>query len=45
MENLKAIHEVRAEYSGGKYPAGTLVEMCRLTTQECMIEKEAIAII
>jgi 2-iminobutanoate/2-iminopropanoate deaminase len=44
MENLKAIHEVRAQYFKEKYPASTLVEVSRLTTQECMIEIEAIAI-
>ena len=45
MKDLKAIHEVRAEYFKEKYPASTLVEVSRLTTQECMIEIEAIAII
>ncbi|NIS62391.1 MAG: deaminase [Proteobacteria bacterium] len=44
MKNLKAIHEVRAEYFTEKYPASTLVEVSSLTTQECMIEIEAIAI-
>jgi reactive intermediate/imine deaminase len=44
MEHLKAIHEVRAQYFKEKYPASTLVEVSRLTTQECMIEIEAIAI-
>jgi 2-iminobutanoate/2-iminopropanoate deaminase len=29
MQNLKAIHEVRAEYFKEKYPASTLVEMNR----------------
>ena len=36
MENLKAIHEVPAEYFKGKYSASTLVEVSRLTTQGCM---------
>lgn len=45
MEHLKAIHEVRAQYFREKYPASTLVEVSRLTTQECMIEIEAIAIV
>jgi len=45
MENLQAIHEVRAEYFKEKYPASTLVEVSSLTTQECMIEIEAIATI
>lgn len=45
MEHLKAIHEVRAQYFKEKYPASTLVEVSRLTTQDCMIEIEAIAII
>lgn len=44
MANLQAIHEVRAQYFKEKYPASTLVEVSRLTTQECMIEIEAIAI-
>jgi 2-iminobutanoate/2-iminopropanoate deaminase len=29
MQNLKAIHEVRAEYFKEKYPASTLVEVNR----------------
>jgi reactive intermediate/imine deaminase len=45
MENLRAIHEVRAEYFKEKYPASTLVEVSGLATQGCMIEIEAIAII
>ena len=44
MEHLKAIHEVRAEYFQEHYPASTLVEVSRLTNQDCMIEIEAIAI-
>ena len=44
MENLKAIHEVRAEYFKEKYPASSLIEVSRLTNQECMVEIEAIAI-
>ena len=45
MEDLRAIHEVRAEYFKEKYPASTLVEVNGLATQGCMIEIEAIAII
>ena len=45
MEHLKAVHEVRAEYFKEKYPASTLVEVSRLTNQDCMIEIEAIAVI
>jgi len=45
MEHLKAVHEVRAEYFKEKYPASTLVEVSRLTDQDCMIEIEAIAVI
>jgi 2-iminobutanoate/2-iminopropanoate deaminase len=45
MEHLKTVHEVRAEYFKEKYPASTLVEVSRLTNQDCMIEIEAIAVI
>jgi len=44
IEHLKAIDEVRAEYFEEKYPASTLVEVNRLTNQNCMIELEAIAV-
>ena len=44
MEHLSAVHEVRAEYFKEKYPASTLVEVSRLTNQDCMIEIEAIAV-
>ena len=40
IERLKAIDEVRAEYLEEKYPASTLVEVSRLTNQNCMIEME-----
>jgi 2-iminobutanoate/2-iminopropanoate deaminase len=45
MENLKEIHEVRAEYFKEKYPASTLVEVSRFTAEGCMIEIEAIAVV
>jgi 2-iminobutanoate/2-iminopropanoate deaminase len=40
IEYLKTVHEVRAEYFEEKYPASTLVEVSRLTNQNCMIEME-----
>ena len=45
MEDLKPIHEVRAEYFKGEYPASTLVEVSRLTNKDYLIEIEAIAVI
>ena len=45
MDDLKAIHEVRAEYFKREYPASTLVEVNRLTDRDYLIEIEAIAAI
>lgn len=45
MADLKAIHEVRAEYFRPPYPASTLVQVSRLTDARYLIEINAVAFI
>lgn len=44
-EHFPAIHEVRAEFFTGDYPASTLVEVSRLVDADMLIEIEAIAVV
>ncbi len=45
MDDLAAIHEVRAEYWQSNYPASTLVQVSGLTNPEYLIEINAIAVV
>jgi reactive intermediate/imine deaminase len=45
MQHLQAIHEVRAEYWQGNYPASTLVQVAGLVDADYLIEINATAII
>jgi reactive intermediate/imine deaminase len=45
MQHLQAIHEVRAEYWQGNYPASTLVQVAGLVHADYLIEINATAII
>ena len=45
MEHLKAVHEVRAEFWSGDYPASTLVQVAGLVHPDFLIEINATAII
>ena len=45
MENLQAVHEVRAEFWSGDYPASTLVQVAGLVHPDFLIEINATAII
>ena len=44
VSHLQAIHEIRADYFRGDYPASTLVEVKSLVSPDLMIEIEAIAV-
>ncbi len=44
-EHFSAIHEVRAEFFSGGYPASTLVEISRLVDPDMLIEIEAVAVV
>jgi 2-iminobutanoate/2-iminopropanoate deaminase len=44
VSHLQAIHEVRAAYFRGDYPASTLVEVKSLVSPDLMIEIDAIAV-
>src|SRR4051794_3309646 len=43
MEHFDAIHKVRREYFPPPAPASTMVEVCKLTSPEYLIEINAIA--
>jgi enamine deaminase RidA (YjgF/YER057c/UK114 family) len=45
MEHFDAIHEVRREYFNAPLPASTMVEICKMTSPEYLIEINAIAVI
>lgn len=45
MEHLQAVHEVRAEFWSGDYPASTLVQVAGLVHPDYLIEINATAII
>jgi enamine deaminase RidA (YjgF/YER057c/UK114 family) len=45
MEHFDAIHEVRREYFKPPAPASTMVEVCKMTSPEYLIEINAIAVI
>ena len=45
MEHFDAIHEVRREYFPAPAPASTMVEVCKMTSPEALIEISAIAVI
>ena len=43
MEHFDRIHKVRREYSQPPAPASTMVEVCKMTSPEYLIEMSAIA--
>jgi 2-iminobutanoate/2-iminopropanoate deaminase len=43
MEHFDAIHKVRREYFKPPAPASTMVEICKMTSPEALIEINAIA--
>ena len=45
MEHFDAIHEVRREYFKAPAPASTMVEVCKMTSPEYLIEINAIAVL
>jgi len=45
MEHFEAIHKVRREYFTGIAPASTMVEICKMTSPDYLIEINAIAVI
>jgi len=45
MEHFDAIHKVRREYFTGIAPASTMVEICKMTSPDYLIEINAIAVI
>ena len=45
MEHFDAIHKVRREYFPPPAPASTMVEICKMTSPEYLIEINAIAVI
>src|ERR1700753_3586388 len=45
MEHFDAIHKVRREYFTGIAPASTMVEVCKFTSPEYLIEMNAIAVL
>jgi 2-iminobutanoate/2-iminopropanoate deaminase len=45
MEHFDAIHKVRREYFTGVAPASTMVEICKMTSPDYLIEINAIAVI
>ncbi len=45
MEHLQAVHEVRAEFWSGDYPASTLVQVAGLVHPDFLIEINATAVI
>src|SRR6267142_6437891 len=45
MEHFEAIHKVRREYFTGIAPASTMVEVCKMTSPDYLIEINAIAVL
>jgi len=45
MEHFAAIHKVRREYFKPPAPASTMVEVCKMTSPEALIEINAIAVL
>ncbi|HEY1365270.1 MAG TPA: RidA family protein [Xanthobacteraceae bacterium] len=45
MEHFEAIHKVRREYFKSPAPASTMVEICKMTSPEYLIEINAIAVV
>jgi 2-iminobutanoate/2-iminopropanoate deaminase len=45
MEHFDQIHKVRREYFKPPAPASTMVEVCKMTSPEYLIEMSAIAVI
>jgi enamine deaminase RidA (YjgF/YER057c/UK114 family) len=45
MEHFDKIHEVRRQYFKPPLPASTMVEICKMTSPEYLIEINAIAVI
>src|ERR1700726_3702744 len=45
MEHFDLIHKVRREYFHAPAPASTMVEVCKMTSPEYLIEMNAIAVI
>lgn len=45
MEHFDAIHKVRREYFKAPAPASTMVEVCKMTSPDYLIEINAIAVI
>jgi len=45
MEHFDAIHKVRAQYFKPPLPASTMVEVCKMTSPDYLIEISAIAVI
>lgn len=45
MEHFDAIHKVRREYFPPPAPASTMVEVCKMTSPDYLIEINAIAVI
>jgi len=45
MEHFDAIHKVRREYFKAPAPASTMVEICKMTSPDYLIEINAIAVL
>src|SRR3954464_101916 len=45
MEHFDTIHKVRREYFTGIAPASTMVEVCKMTSADYLIEINAIAVV
>ncbi len=45
MEHFDAIHKVRREYFKAPAPASTMVEVCKFTSPDYLIEMNAIAVL
>jgi 2-iminobutanoate/2-iminopropanoate deaminase len=45
MEHFEAIHKVRRQYFAPPAPASTMVEVCKMTSPEALIEINAIAVL
>ena len=45
MEHFETIHKVRREYFTAPAPASTMVEVCKMTSPEYLIEINAIAVL
>ncbi|HXQ50638.1 MAG TPA: RidA family protein [Stellaceae bacterium] len=45
MEHFPAIHKVRREFFSAPAPASTMVEVCKMTSPEALIEISAIAVL